>query len=64
MTLTHADIDNPMHIGDKAKWFEQELHNINHCTHEQCSSLVATINMTDEIQQRESDNAPTDESGQ
>jgi len=58
----NQSIDNPLHIGDKAKWFEQQLRNVNHCTHEQCSSLVATINMTDEIQQRESDNAPTDES--
>ena len=62
--INFLDVLDPVLIGDKAKWFEQQLANIQHSTHDSCSTLVAAVTMTDEISsQRDSDAAPTDESG-
>jgi len=58
-----TDIFDPTMIGDKSKWFSDQLPNVHHSTHEKCATLVATVTMADElINHRESD-APTDESG-
>ncbi|XP_076817752.1 MAP kinase-activating death domain protein-like isoform X3 [Clavelina lepadiformis] len=56
------NVFDPLQIGDKPKWFAHQLHNIEHTLHKECTSLVATVTMADEIANQHHSDAPTDES--
>ena len=59
-----SGVYDPQLIGDKAKWFEQNLPNIQHCLHAEATTLVSAVNMVDEIMSSHHDgDLPTDESG-
>lgn len=61
--IFYTDVFDPQLIGDKSKWFADQLADVRHATHEQCNSLVATVTMVDELVSRNDSDGPTDESG-
>lgn len=58
-----SDFFDPAIIGDKSKWFSDDLQKIHHSAIDESTLFLSTLADADEGDEPDSDNCPTDESG-